>query len=100
MIDMANATGLFVSVGRFNHMFSKTSSPQLHMERTPVGTGADDDDRGGELVLLNMMANRARQKGVDIRFNTGGVRLIKTGNKGQVNGIIARKKTVAIFSAT
>ena len=92
LIDMANATGLFVSVGRFNHMFSKTSIPQLHMDRTPVGTGADDDDRGGELVLLNMMANRARQKDVDIRCKTGGLRLIKSGNKGRVNGIIARKK--------
>ena len=57
-----------------------------------MGTGADDDDRGGELVLLNMMANRARQKGVDIRCNTGAVRLIRPGNKGRVSGIIARKK--------
>ena len=92
LVDMANATGIYVSVGRFNHMFSKTSTPQLHMDRTPVGTGDDDDDRGGELVLLNMMADRDRQKGVHIRCNTGAVRLIRRGNKGRVTGIIARKK--------
>ena len=92
LIEMANGQGLFVSAGRLNHMFSKTKEPKLHANRTPVGTGADDDDRGGELVLLNMMAKRARQKGVDIRCDTGAVRLIRPGNKGRVSGIIARKK--------
>lgn len=93
LVDMANATGFFVSTGRFNHMFSKTPTLQLHLNRTPMGTvDDDDDDRGGELVLLKMMANRAQQKGVDIRCNTGAVRLLRPGNKGRVTGIIARKK--------
>jgi fumarate reductase flavoprotein subunit len=92
LVDMAKEAGLFVSIGRLSHMFMKTQTPQLHMNRTPVGTDIGDEDNGGELVLLNMMASRARQKGVDIRCNTAAVRLIRPGNKGRVTGLIARKK--------
>jgi fumarate reductase flavoprotein subunit len=89
LIDMAKADGLFVSAGRFSHMFMKSQTLQLHLNRTPVGTG--DDDRGGELVLLNMMANKARKHGVDIRCSTSAVQLIRPGNKGRITGLIAKK---------
>ena len=91
LVDMAKGLGIYVSVGRLTHMFSKTQELVLHGNRTPVGTGADDDDRQGELVLLNMMRDRGRQLGVDIRCSTAAVRLIRPSNKGRVTGIIAKK---------
>jgi fumarate reductase flavoprotein subunit len=90
LIDMARASGINVSVGRLTHLFTKRGL-QLHLPRTPVGIDSGDEDNGGELVLLNMMANSARQKGVDIRLNTAAVRLIRPGKKGRVTGLIARK---------
>jgi fumarate reductase flavoprotein subunit len=90
LIDMAKAAGVYVHVGKLSHMFTRTPDLQLHLNRTPVGTGEADDDRGGELVLLNMLADRARQLGVDIRLKTTALRLIRPDNQGRVTGLLSR----------
>ena len=50
--------------------------------------GCTQDD--GELCLLNMMADKGRQSGIEIRTSTRGVRLVRPGMQGRVTGLIAK----------
>jgi fumarate reductase flavoprotein subunit len=85
LVDMANEQGIDVMVGRFSHMFCKPGCSPFCLNRTPVGCTQDE----GELCLLNMMAEKARRLGVEIRTSTRAARLIRPGGQGRVTGLIA-----------
>ena len=87
LVDMADEQGIDVMVGRFSHMFCKPGCSPFCLNRTPVGCTQDD----GELCLLNMMAEKGRRLGVDIRTSTRAVRLIRPEEQGRVTGLIARR---------
>jgi fumarate reductase flavoprotein subunit len=85
LIDMADEQGIDVMVGRFSHMFCKPGCSPFCLNRTPVGCTQDE----GELCLLNMMAEKGRRLGVEIRTSTRAVRLIRPGTQSRVTGLIA-----------
>ncbi len=85
LIDMADEQGIDVMVGRFSHMFCKPGCSPFCLNRTPVGCTQDD----GELCLLNMMAEKGRRLGVDIRTSMRAIRLIRPDGQGRVTGLIA-----------
>jgi fumarate reductase flavoprotein subunit len=78
LVDMAEAAGIYV------HTWGNSLMLRSTRQGEPVDMWKD------ELLLLNMLADEGRRKGVDIRCSTPAVRLIRPEKKGKVRGIIAR----------
>jgi fumarate reductase flavoprotein subunit len=83
LLDMAEAANIEVALD--------TTTKPWYFPNYPVIHVFDSKNYGWQASLTEMLMNNVRAHGVDIRFETPAVRLIRKG-KGRVTGVIAQNK--------
>ena len=85
LLDLAQEQGIYVEARQAPPV---SKQAQGHIKTFPYDHLFHPD---GEKTMLRMLEKKIKESGVDIRFETPAVRLVRTG-KGRVTGIIARNK--------